>query len=388
MTAVPAMRRYANFLACAGLCLLAGCSSLNPFASKKTPREQPAPLTAFKPSLDVKSTWSAKIGSTAGFFFRPAALGSDVVVANLDGDIVRLDGASGRAIWRIRAGTKLTAGVGAGGDTIAVAGTDGVVLAFDGNGKQRWKARASSQVLSTPAVGQGLVIVRSIDNHVSAFDIDTGERKWIVQRAVPPLTLRTAPGIVINGQVAYAALPGGRLSALTLRNGGPIWEVAVGEPRGTTELERIADLSGDPVIVSNDVCAVAYQGRIGCFALDNGAVRWIKDFSSESGLGANEQSVFSADENGVLFAFDRATGKVLWQNNAMKYRRPSAPADIGPAIAFGDYAGYVHFLSPQDGTLTARMATDGSRISATPIVVGGRVVVQTQSGTVTALTAR
>jgi outer membrane protein assembly factor BamB len=368
------------------LALLAGCSSLNPFARKAPPRNPPAALAEFKPSMEVRTAWSTAIGRAGVFSFSPAAVGSNLFVAAADGSLSKLDAGTGQALWRINAGAPLTAGVGSDGSTVAVAADKGVLMAFDAEGKLRWKAQASSEILSAPAVGQGLVVVRSVDNRIAAYDAESGTRRWVVQRTVPPLTLRSAPGIVIAGPTAYVALPGGRLAALALSNGGPRWEVAVGDPRGTTELERIADISGAPAIAGNDVCAVTYQGRIACFDATAGTPRWAKELSSDVGVSIDERFVFAADERGAVSAFARDGGAGVWRNVALANRRLTTPISFGRAVAVGDGQGYVHFLSREDGSMLARVSTDGSPIIAgSPVVAGSRAIFQTQAGMVVAL---
>jgi outer membrane protein assembly factor BamB len=384
------MRIAAKFASAGLLVILAGCStlsSLNPFASKPAPRNPPAPLIDFKPTMAIRSVWSISVGTAGRFVFSPANANGSLFAAAADGSLMRIEAASGRSVWRINAGMPLTAGVGSDGNTVAVVGEKGMVLAFDGEGKLRWKAQASSEVLSAPAVGEGLVIVRSLDNRIVAFDADSGARRWTVQRTAPALTLRTAPGIAIANPTAFVALPGGKLLALALTNGGPRWEVPVGDPRGATELERIADVSGMPAVIGRDVCAVAYQGRIGCVDAITGASRWAKEFSSEVGVGADERFVFAADERGVLNAFTRDTGASVWRNKELANRRLSAPVSFGRAVAAGDGQGYIHFLSREDGAFIARAGTDGSPIVATPLVAGANLIFQTQAGTVVALAA-
>lgn len=369
--------------ALAAVALLSGCSL---FSSKKE-INPPAALVEFKQTLRTQTVWTASVGKAGVFQFSPVFAGGSVFAAGADGAVVRLNASNGQTVWRVNAGSSLTAGVGSDGNVVAVVGEKGVVQAFDGNGKSLWKAQAPSEVLSAPVVGSGLVLVRSIDNRVTAFDAENGTRRWTVLRPLPTLTLRTAPGIALDSQTAYVALPGGRLSALALNNGGPRWEVAVGDPKGTTELERIADVSGVPGVGVRDVCAVAYQGRIGCFDTANGNVRWVKDFSSESGLTLDDRFVFSADDKGGVTEFTRDTGAALWRNGKLAYRRLSPPIAVGKAVAVGDYQGYIHFLSRDDGSFVARTSTDGSPIQVTPIAAGQAVVFQTQAGTVVALAA-
>jgi len=369
--------------------VLSGCSL---FSSKPDPNP-PAPLVDFKKTLRAEIVWTAAVSrpvsadKTVSFQFNPVYVGNSVFAAVRDGTIVRLDAHNGKVIWRVNAGTELTAGVGSDGTIVTVVGEKGLVQAFDGAGKPLWKAQAPSEVLSSPVVGFGLVVVRSIDNTITAFDADSGNRRWTVVRPIPTLTLRTAPGMALDAQTVYVALPGGRLSALALNNGGSRWEVAVGDPRGTTELERIADVSGVPALGLRDVCAVAYHGRIACFDVSNGNVRWGKEFSSNSGLTLDGQYVFSANDKGEVSQFSRDTGTTVWSNNKLAFRRLSAPIAVGKAVAVGDYQGYIHFLSRDDGAIVARTSTDGSPILVTPIVAGDAVIFQTQAGTLVALAA-
>lgn len=382
------MRTAVAKLACVtGLAVLAGCStlsSLNPFSSDSN-RKAPAALVEFVPSMAVRTAWTSAIGRADAFSFSPAYAGDGLYVAAADGSVARLDTDNGQQVWRINADMRLTAGVGTDGNTIAVVGEKGVVLAFDSTGKLRWKTQASSEVISTPAVGQGLVIVRSVDNRIAAYDAATGARRWIVQRTSPPLTLRNAAGIAIAGPLAYVALPGGRLLALALNNGASAWEAVVGEPRGATELERIADTSGTPVVSRREVCAVSYQGRVACFDALTGAPRWNKELSSDVGVAVDERFLFAADENGVVSAFARDSGASVWRNDKLANRRLSTPVSFERAVAVGDIQGYVHFLSREDGAFLARIATDGSPIIGVPLIIGSKIIFQTQAGAVVAL---
>lgn len=385
------MRTAVTLSTFAAAIALAGCSSLsslNPFSSKAEQKNPPAPLVEFKPSLSVKTAWSVSVGSSHGFAFIPALANGSVFAAAADGTIVRVDAATGSQVWRVNAGMPLTAGVGSDGLLVAVAGEKGALIAFDADGKQRWKVQASSEILAAPAVGQGLVIVHTVDNRIAAYEAETGNRRWVVQRTAPPLTLRSAPGIVISGPTAYAGMPGGRLLALAVSNGGPRWEAPVGDPKGTTELERIADVAGMPVVAGREACAAAYQGRVACFDAVTGASRWAKDFSSDVGVAIDERNLYAADDHGAVNAFVRDTGTGVWRNNKLANRRLSTPTAVNRAVAIGDSQGYVHFLSREDGAFVARVATDGSSLTAAVPVVDGRTVIfQTQAGTLAALAA-
>ena len=151
------------------------------------------------------------------------------------------------------------------------------------------------------------------------------------------------------------------------------------------DLERVADIAGTPVAAGRDVCAVSYQGRVACVDAMNGQGLWWKSFSSNVGVGIDERAVYAADERGALNAFSRNGGASLWRNNQLAYRSLSTPVASSAVVAVGDYQGYVHFFSKQDGLMLARVATDGSPILAAPQLARGKFILQTQAGTVVAI---
>ncbi|MGH8854004.1 MAG: outer membrane protein assembly factor BamB [Telluria sp.] len=387
------MRISSKLVGAGVLALMAGCSSLpslpslsslNPFASKSK-GDQPAPLVELKATMAVRTAWKLDIGKSGPYQFSPAVAGNTVVVAGGDGDIARVEAASGKLMWRIKAGSTLSAGVGTDGNLIVVGGAKGTLLAFDMDGKKLWSAQLSSELLSSPVVGQGVVVARSLDNRIVGIDARTGDKKWTVQRVSPPLTLRSAPGMLISGTDVLIAQPGGKLSSFILATGAPRWDVEVGVARGATELERVTDIGGAPVLFENDVCAVSYQGRVGCFDLATGSAKWTRDLSSEAGVAVDQRFVFAPDDKGALLAFNRDTGASAWKNDKLAFRRLSTPLSYGRAVAVGDYQGIVHFLSREDGSFLARAATDGSPMAGTPVVAGSHLIFQTQNGTVTAI---
>lgn len=366
--------------------LLAGCStldSLNPFSGKPGGSKM-AELKPFKTSLDTRVAWRDSVGKTDDFVFSPTVLGNSLYAAGKDGSVLRLD--DGRAVWRIKTESPLSAGVASDGQLVVVGTAKGELLAYAAeDGRFLWKARASSEILAAPAIGEGLVIVRSGDNRLAAYDAADGKRKWIYQRPTPALTLRVTAAPVISGKYVFAGYPGGKLLALSMTNGAPLWEGAVALPKGATELDRVADVTSEPVIDGRDVCAVAFQGRIACFDLGNGNLTWARDLSSSTGLAIAGRHIYVSDEKGAVHALDRASGASLWKQDELFMRRLTAPLVQRGVVAVADIQGVVHFLSREDGALIGRIATDGSPIAAVPRALGGAMVVQTRNGGVFAI---
>ena len=347
---------------------------------------QPAPLPELKESARVRALWSARTGDADRFIFEPALAEGALFTAARDGTVMRLDAASGRSAWRVSAGTPLSGGVGTDGRMVAVANEHGDVIALDAaNGERRWSARVSSEVIAPPAVAAGLVLVRSIDNRVFAFDAKDGKRRWLYQRAPSSLIIRAPSGIAVDGETAFVGFAGGKLTAISLANGGVRWEATVALPKGGTELERVADVVGDPVVQGKEVCAATYQGRVGCYETASGRQVWARDISSLTGVSLDARYAFVADDRGTLQAFDRTNGRSVWKQDKLANRQLSLPQPVGEVIAVGDLEGYVHFVARDTGAFVARYATRGGPVRAAPLPLPGGVLVQTQDGALHAL---
>ena len=132
-------------------------------------------------------------------------------------------------------------------------------------------------------------------------------------RTSPALTLRSSAGLVVDGGAVYAGFGGGKLVALRADNGKLLWEASVAQPKGVTEIERIADITSLPVLDGPLVYAVAYQGRIAAVDRISGRVIWNRDISSLSGLSVEDGRIFVSHSAGSVYALDYTSGKTFWR---------------------------------------------------------------------------
>jgi outer membrane protein assembly factor BamB len=203
---------------------------------------------------------------------------------------------------------------------------------------------------------------------------------------LPPLAVRSYAGIVVDRGAVFAGFPGGRLVAIALQNGNVGWESVVALPKGTTELERVTDVTSFPVLDGAQVCAVAFQGRVACFDAQRGETMWARDVSSIAGMGMDARNVYVTDERGAVQAYDRRAGSGLWKQDKLQGRWATAPLALGRYVIVGDYQGYVHVMSRDDGAFVARIATDGSPIQVPPVAIDlSTLLVQTRNGGVFAI---
>jgi hypothetical protein len=236
---------------------------------------KPAELVDFKPLAKARVAWRASVGEAKPFVFTPALYEGSIYAASRGGQLVRLDAANGKPIWRVDTKEKLSGGVGADAGLVLVGSLKGVVLAYSTDGKPLWRAQVTSEVLGAPRAAEGIVVVRSADGRFFGLDAASGARKWEYQVTLPPLVLRAHPSVTIVRKLVLAGLPAGRMIALDLASGTPVWEALVAQPKGDNELERITDIAAAPVVVEGDqACAVAYQGRVACVDIGKGALAW------------------------------------------------------------------------------------------------------------------
>lgn len=356
---------------------LGACSSLNPF-SDDGPKM--AELRDIQPKVTVSPRWSASLGDAGIYRFNPAVVGNDVVAASAEGVVARFTEA-GQERWRTRLEGGLTAGVGADEGLVVVANGKGEIIALDGaNGQEKWRKPVNAEVLAEPAVAQDYVVVRTSDNRLFGLDRSTGETVWTYKRVTPPLTLRTQSGMLVDKNVAVTGFPGGKLAALNLNNGGLIWELTVAYPEGTTEIERLADVTGVPVLYRQNLCAATFQGRASCFDITNGKTIWSRPASTSVGIARDARQVYVSETAGAVAALDAFSGASMWRQGDLTNRQLSAPVLTGGGILVGDAEGYVHVLDRSTGAFIGRAQTDGSAIKAAPQPLGDAAVVQTQKG--------
>ena len=342
---------------------------------------KPSELTPVNNQFEMVPVWTVNIGSSETFNFHPAIAGDAAYTASHGGDITKIELATGKKIWEASVPERLAIGPGSDGRITAVVGIKGNVYTFDDTGKQLWSVNIGSEVLSEPVVAGGIVIVRALDNRFIGLDAQTGARKWSYQRPQSALSLRVGYGMLpINNEVVVTGFSGGRFGMIAIANGGLIWETPISFPKGFSEIERLNDVTAKPSIEGDVVCAVSYQGRIGCGQIRTGNLLWFKDFSSYTGTAQSTDMVFSANEKSNITAFATKDGTQVWENTKLTYRDVGEPLAVGKVLLMGDAEGYVHAFSQASGENIARFRHDSSPITAAPIAVGGLILIQSQGG--------
>lgn len=352
-----------NIFVAMAVTLLAGCSSLNPFASSTL---QPAKLQPYAEALDVQPVWQLDVGDSDLGVFVPATQGEFLFAASGEGNLLAIAPKTGKIIWSSQIKEGLSAGVGATADTVAVVDVNNNLRAFDFEGNAKWSIQLETDVTTQPIGEAGLILVRTIDYAVSAYSAQSGGLVWRYQRQLPPLTLRAEIPVAVNNGVVYAGFPGGRVVGLDFETGNLIWEGSLSTPSGTTEIERIADVTGAPTYNFREICAGSFQGSVGCLDLNSGRTVWSTEFSAPNGTSVDGRYLIASNEIGDLYAFSRSGGREVWRIQTLQRRGPTTPVVVGRAVAIGDYEGYLHFINRDDGATISRLRVGKEPLAASP----------------------
>ena len=160
------------------------------------------------------------------------------------------------------------------------------------------------------------------------------------------------------------------------------------QPRGNTELERISDITSNPMVSDNEICAIAFQGRMACYDADQGSPLWTREIASNKGLFVLRKNIYLTDSQGMVMALDKDSGSTVWKNEDLLLRDVSMPFAQNDVVVVGDYEGYLHGLSRADGHLVARIRLDGNTSDVMPVEMDNGMLLQTQSGIIYSLSVQ
>lgn len=372
--------------------LLSACGAVSNYLAGDDNGTPPAKLEDITAGIKMQQAWDVKVGAVDKdnpVRLTPALCDGKLYAAGGSGGVFAFDAASGKSIWEARSKATLSGGVGCGDELVLVGSEKGQVLAYHAaDGKLAWQARVSSEVLAPPRIADGIVVARTIDGKVFGLAAVDGARRWIYDRSTPVLTLRGSGSVAIVHGGVIAGFDNGKLVALTLAEGKPIWEVGVAIPKGRSELERMVDIDSDPQIVGNHVFIATYQGRIASVALDSGSIEWVRDMSSYAGISVDAGNIYLTDDQSKVWALSQSDGSVVWTQDKLSGRSLTAPTALGDHVVVGDFDGYVHWLAKDSGAIVARERVDNSAVMLAPLAGDGLLYVQARGGVLGAYRAQ
>ncbi len=363
--------------------LLAACS-------KDGKVREPTPLQDIVNSqLKLRTAWTAQVGRGSDQYhsaLAPAVAVDAVFAADVRGRVYAYDPASGARIWQAETGARVISGPYVSGNAVFVGTMDGEVIALKrADGASYWRTQISSEALAPPVSDGTLVIARGGDGMVHALSAVSGTRTWVFDRSVPNLTLRGLGQPLIEGPLTFVGMDNGRVAALRMLDGQPVWEQLITAPTGRNELERLNDVDGQLLLDGSDLFVASFGGEVVRLSGASGQVLWRRALKSYTGMARAGDLVVISDESGVVWGLDAETGAAAWRNEDLKYRRLSPVQAFNGYVVVGDFQGYLHWLDARDGRLVARNRVGRKPIRALPAVGDGLLYVLNQTGRLAAI---
>ena len=377
---------------------LSGCSTVKGwFAGKDAEAkklQEPVELVKFDATVKVDKLWTVNLGKgedRIGVRQGPAVADGRVYAAAITGGVHAIDLQTGKKVWtyepakeKKKPKLRLSGGPGVGEGLVVIGTLDGQVIALDAaDGTEKWRAKVPGEVISAPAVGQGMVFVRSNDGRITSFDATNGTQRWFNPRELPMLTVRGNAPVVQGPGVVFVGNDDGTLAALGAADGRTLWDQVVGSPEGRTELDRMSDVDGAPVLEGNTLYASSFKNQTIAIEGPTGRPLWTRDHGGAGGVTLSSSYVIVTDNQGGVFGLDKQSGAASWSQTGLARRQLTGPALQGDYVVVGDLDGYVHWLQQSDGAMAARAKTGGT-VKAQPIVADGVLLVQNIEGKLTA----
>jgi outer membrane protein assembly factor BamB len=372
------------------LSLLSGCSWMKFWEGDDAESKvAPAKLTSFDEEIRIQRLWARSAGSGQDPLFSglvPAIADGRVYAAGSKGTVVAVSAATGEVLWRRELDeTRLSGGVGHGGGMVLVGDLEGRLHALDADtGRLLWERFLGSEIISAPAANDRVVAVQTVDDTLLGLNAGDGSQLWQYDAETPNLTLRGTSSPLVTSTMAITGFANGKIVALNAGTGSLLWESRVAVPKGRTELERMVDIDGSPLLAEDVVYVTSYQGRAAAMSRGTGRELWLQEISSHQQPGYGLDQVYITETDDTLTALRANSGQVLWSNDQLTYRKLTAPVYVNGYVAVADADGYLHVLSPVDGRLVGRTKVDGSGVSSAMVTDGESLYVLDNDGDIKA----
>lgn len=390
--------------------VISGCNAFSwlPFVDASDPQrvkaDKPTPLLEFDAEAAIVIRWSQKVGRGLGKKYLDIAPGINedtVYAADAYGIVAAFDRVTGAKRWETRVGRPerksvfdvtdrsdpsfVSGGVGVAQGLVVVGTINGEVIALSAaNGDARWRSSLSGEILAAPAIGRDVVVVQSSDGRIAALEIDTGEKRWVYNSVDPIVTLRGTASPTINSGFIYTGLANGTVVAIDVQSGEVQWESRIALPEGTSELERMVDVDGRPLVEQGLIFAASHQGKTRALRQADGNPIWEVSEPSFRSIGSGQGLVYVVTDEDSVVAIDQSRAEIAWRQDQLKRRVLTDPLAYGNYVVVGDEEGYLHVIAQSDGRFVARRKV-GSALRSEIVESDGLLYVFDRSGKLSVL---
>ena len=378
------------FIRITGLLLLVVLQACSSTLEEREEKGKPFPLPEFESKVKPKVVWKRNIGNGQGRHYNRLSLAIDgdlICAAAINGD-VNCYNTEGKKHWSVDVNSEILGGVGLVDDLVLVVSGDGELIALERDtGEERWRKSLNREVLAAPVGDDGVIVIQNSEGLVFALDTE-GNELWDYLSDEPLLTLRGTATPVVDSGMVYTGFANGKVVALTLEKGVPVWDQFVAIAKGTAEIGRIVDVDASPMLLQDSVYAASFNGNLFRFMRNNGRPLWRTEVSTYRALSNGFGNVYAVDEKSRVLAVNTERGEQSWENGLLLNRGLSAPQVYGGYLFAVDEEGYLHVFSQVNGELIGRLNIGGDGVRVPMISDSDNLYLYTNNGDLVAITLR
>lgn len=338
---------------------LAGCAG----KTNKVPEVKPNPLPKLTQAKTLVPVFSTSVSATdAADPLRLRLDADNGVVFAIDpkGEVSAFKGK--QRLWQKKVSKdNLSSGVEAAEGLVVVGSQKGQLFALDQQtGEQKWTAQLTGALLAPSLIHAGRVISVSNDGMVYAHEVASGAQVWTYNLPNVQFSLRgMAAPVPLDARNVLIASSNAYIYALDALSGVPKLQRRVAVSDGRSDIQRLVDIDGEPVVAGQFVVTTSYQGQVTVLDLASQQVIWSEDASSIQRPEVVGNGVFVVQTDGKIKAFEISSGQPLWENDQLLNRQLSNPVMLGTDLVVGDLDGVLHLIDPRTGQITGRSKTSG-----------------------------
>jgi outer membrane protein assembly factor BamB len=119
--------------------------------------------------------------------------------------------------------------------------------------------------------------------------------------------LDTQGKMIFSDGVIYSGLPNAKLIALEAATGLLIWEATISRPKGTSDIDKLNDITSQPVIDNSLIFVVSMNGDVACLDRKTSEVLWTRPLSSFVGITDHLDEVGSVHQTDSIYSLNKLT---------------------------------------------------------------------------------
>lgn len=258
---------------------------------------------------------------------------------------------------------KLFAGGGlaaAAGKLFVTVGSEEVVALDAASGKILWRRAVGNVLRTAPFAVSNALFVQTLDNHVYAIDSKDGRVVWSHAGALETLGIFGSASPTVAGNLLLVPYSSGELYALNPLSGQEIWSGNLTRNQMSNTGFSLNDIDAPLTVAGNTLYTAGNAGLLYAVNITTGQRLWYQETGTLRGLWAAGQFLFGISATNEVVCLQAKDGAIKWVMQLPGYKNEkqkkgpivmSGPVLAGERLWIVASNGILYSLSPYDGKI-------------------------------------